>query len=195
MPRIEGGSTTAQPGKRGLRGGALLFVGILCLLVLPKTAVASCTALRSEAQLERANDAVEAGSLKELDQWGQYSIRLKQVSRHGAATKLRLLHAKQGESHIAFDHHCPAVLQVTTAERQETCEPDPVKERITCLKRWFVTGTKERWIKIDQPISLHIVAGPDRIVAVDIATDPWFIPGRYVLNVVSQTPTLKYGGR
>jgi hypothetical protein len=182
-----------------LPGGVLALLGVLCMSAAIGASGASaasvrCQAIRTEVQLERANDAVESGAVKELDQWGQYSIRLKQVAQHGGATKLRLEHARQGESHIAFDHHCPAVLQVTTAKREESCEPDPVAEKITCAKRWFVTGTKERWIRIDRPISLHIVSGPDRIVTVDVAMNPWYIPELYVLNVVAQTPTLRYGG-
>jgi hypothetical protein len=194
MPRIDTRSTTTEPWRRLLRVSGLTFLAVVCLLAVAKPAFANCTAIRSEAQLEHVNRLVEEGVVEELDQWGQYSIRLKQVSRHGTATKLRLVHAKQGESHLAFEHHCPAVLQVTTAKREESCEPNPVKERVTCAKRWFVTGTKERWLKIDKPISLHIASGPGRIVSVDVAMDPWFIPGQYALNVVSQTPTLKYGG-
>jgi hypothetical protein len=180
-------------------GAGLLGLCLLCLMAAvgasgAAAASAPCRAIRSEAQLEHVNKLVQQEeTVQELDSWGQHSIRLSQVSRHGAATKLRLVHAKQGKSHIAFDYSCQAVLVVATYKRQETCEPDPVAEKVTCAKHWFTTSKKETWIHIDRPISLHIPTGRDRATTVEVAMVPWFIPGKYVLNVESQTPALRYG--
>ncbi|HMJ72267.1 MAG TPA: hypothetical protein VK471_02755 [Solirubrobacterales bacterium] len=154
-----------------------------------------CSIIENEAQLERANQAVENGSVQELAWWGQEHFQLRHAGRSGSLITLRLHHPRQGRSHLAFDYNCPAVLEISRAKRVYACEPDSTTMRIVCKKRWYLAKSSERIIRVNRPFKVHVPTDPDKAVSVSVGIKTLFIPEHYALEGnLGTTNVLRFTG-
>jgi hypothetical protein len=176
----------------------LALSSLVLLIGLSATAQAStsqCSMIETEAQLTRANKAVENGQAKELIWWDQASVKLRQAGRSGSLAQLRLHHPPKGRSHLAFDYGCPAVLEISHAKHVYACEPDAGRMENVCKKRWYYAGSKERRIRIDQPFQVRVPSDPDQAVDLSVHLPNLFIPEHYVLDEDwGTTNTLRFTG-
>lgn len=153
----------------------------------------ACSAIKTRQQYQHANAAIAAEEVKELVGWGQFNIKLRALARKGSLVTLGLRHAKHGNSHLAFNFGCPAVLEISHSKLRYTCEPEPSVMRIVCKKRWEFMNFKTRTVRLNRAFKIR-VHGRDHAVDVRVSVPNLLIPGRYVLDGFGGTNELRFIG-
>jgi hypothetical protein len=145
-------------------------------------ASAACVDISTEGQVERVNHEVENGQLNEIGWWGQDSISLRPVSRSGRL-RLRLHLPQTSLARLASQRDCQVILEVSHARRARSCEPDAIQRRVVCQEHWFLTGSSERKISINQMIQLPRPTSPNKAVTVRVSIPNLWLPqDHYVLD-------------